>query len=646
MAHQASTLPLQQVIASLPNFVVWKDTNLRYLGCNENLAKALGLASPHELLGKTEDQVGYSQSRTHSLSYDQEVLKSGQPIYSIEEVLLFPNGTIADVISDRVPLFDQQNEVVGVLITSVISSRHHLTDRIFLRHILEQLPYYIFWKSKDSIYLGCNNNFAQLIGMRDLSEVVGKTDYQLSWGEGEAESFRLADQHVMAGHSQINAEETLLRPDGQHITMLVSKVAVHNKHGDTIGMLGISTDITKIKQTEIELREAKRKAEVANVAKGQFLATISHELRTPLNAILGMAQAMAGRKLSAKTRECAEIIGHSSQHLLTLINDILDFAKLEAGKLRVYPEPIDFYELIQEITTTLRHNAELKGLKLDFDYDDKAPHVVMADSKRIRQILVNLIGNSTKFTTQGTITVRVELVELKFKMARIKITVQDTGMGIAADKLDFIFERFSQVESKYNRRFEGSGLGLAICKQLVEAMNGKMGVYSTPGKGSSFWLDIPFLTADLQEKHVTEQAKISKVTELTADHRMLLIEDNLLNQRVAQVMFEQYPCKLDIAHNGEQGLKMLTKHHYHLIFTDIGLPDIDGITVIQRIRALDNEYAKIPIIAMTAHVMQEDIAAFIAAGANDVITKPIMQGRLREVIIQYLSIATSDVDTR
>lgn len=507
----------------------------------------------------------------------------------------------------------------------------------YLENIVACIPGNLYWKSKDGVYLGCNDYSVQTARI-SRSDFVGKTDYEL-WDKEAADQLREHDKLVMESNKSLTREETVTLPNGERIYFTVVKMPLRNEKGETIGVVGNSIEITELKRTQQALEEAKKRAEIANKTKSQFLATMSHELRTPLNAILGMTQVLEDSRLNPEQQEYINLIQQAGTHLLLLINDILDFAKIEAGKLSIEPEPFDLYELVKEVVATLRHNAELKGLKLLSAYDDKAPHAVIADPKRIRQIIVNLIGNATKFTESGHIEMTVKLIEQTSNVANIRFTVKDTGIGIPEDKLAMIFERFSQVESKYNRRFEGAGLGLAICKQLIEAMRGKIGVQSISDKGSTFWFEIPFPFQSLhvKRKPLIKRKEPAKLYKISHKHRLLLIEDNILNQKVAQVMFQNYSCTLDIANNGEQGLRMLSKHNYSLVFTDIGLPDIDGITVIQRIRSLGGKYKKLPIIAMTAHVMREDIAAFLNAGANDIVTKPIMQDRLRDVLTQYLS---------
>lgn len=249
-----------------PNIVFWKDKNLAYIGCNKKAANLLELKSSVDIIGKFDHElpwVKYSSDQTQR--YDCEVISSGIPKEDVGEFLAFNNGRVLEVITDRIPFFDEDRKVAGLLVIYYEIEKRNLADQNFFQHILKSLPYYIFWKNKDSIYLGANDNFAKLAGCNTSKDLIGLTDYDLlSWGRGEADLFQLGDKKVMQGSEHVNVEETLVRPNGNEITMLVSKVPVRNNESDVIGMLGISVDITRIKKAELELKSAKEREEAAN----------------------------------------------------------------------------------------------------------------------------------------------------------------------------------------------------------------------------------------------------------------------------------------------------------------------------------------------------------------------------------------------
>jgi len=511
-----------------------------------------------------------------------------------------------------------------------------------LDNIIALVPGNFFWKDKYSRYQGCNNQSAELVGLKSRQEIVGLSDEELSsklgWGNNRVTLFQGMDKEVMETGTPRSVEESLTDNQGNNVIMLTTKVPLKNEAGGIIGLLGISLDITARKHAEEALLKAKERAEQANLAKANFLAIMSHELRTPMNAILGMAQILNARNLNAKQKEYISAITQAGKSLLALINDILDFSKFEAGKIKIHSEAFDLHKLIDDVVLTMQHVLKEHQVRLLLERDKDVPRWVLGDSLRVCQILINLVGNAIKFTKKGYIKIIANLKSKKNNKNSVEIMVEDTGIGIPVDKLDHIFERFTQIESQYNRRFGGAGLGLAISKQLVGAMHGSIGVRSELGKGSTFWFIIPFKLADkkailqIQNKEAITESElvISKL-----NYQLLLIEDNPLNQKVAKIMLEDMGCKVDVVNNGYSGIAAYQKNYYDLIFTDIGLPDMDGLEVIRRIRAQEiNKH--IPIVAMTAHVLEEDRKNCLNAGADDVLTKPFMREDLYSILMKWI----------
>jgi len=428
-------------------------------------------------------------------------------------------------------------------------------------------------------------------------------------------------------------EETGTLHNGTQMTVLSQKVPLRDENGNIIGIIGNSVNITDLKQIQMALQEAKEKAEQANQAKSNFLAVISHELRTPLSGILGMAQVLHNDLTLSTHREQIDIILRSGKHLLNLIDDILDFSKLEAGKLEMIYEEFDLHQLIKNIFSDAHQLLMNKNIKLIIDYDSNSPQKIIADSKRIQQIIMNFISNAIKFTTKGYIKV---IVKSDKRSKRLKVSVKDTGIGIPKNKQNLLFQRFVQLDSKYSRRFTGAGLGLAISKQLVETIGGTIGVNSKYRNGSTFWFTLP-LNLKLSPKKLIKKIKpsLDKDVSIKPMH-ILLLEDNLVNQEVTKIMLEDLGCSLDIADNGNDALKMFKKHDYGMILSDISLPGMSGIEVIQKIRAQETGNKHIPIIALTAHALEEDHKNCIEAGADDVLTKPVMQSDLKTTLLKWI----------
>lgn len=410
---------------------------------------------------------------------------------------------------------------------------------------------------------------------------------------------------------------------------------IYNDDNKFIGFAGIAEDITKEVLHERELQEAKQRAEVANQAKSDFLAMASHELRTPLNAILGMAQIFKNKNINEELNEYVDIISHAGNNLLLLVNDILDFVKLEAGRLSFIRQPFRFNELVLQIVQSMQYQALDKKINLFIEYPLTIPNAIVGDANRVRQILVNLIGNAIKFTEQGFVKVTVNCFKKYKRKAFFEIIVTDTGIGIRKDKLEFIFEKFNQVNSIYYRKHQGLGLGLSIAKELIERMGGKIEVKSEYGKGSQFRCLLPFQLSDLKVKapliEKTENSHLRKKYEM----KILLVEDNLINQKIAKIMFEDLGCIVDILNNGQEVLENKTKlSGYHIIFMDIGLPDMSGFDITAQLRSYPI-FHHVPIVAMTAHVLDRDREQAFESGMNDVLPKPIRYEEIERVLDYY-----------
>lgn len=421
------------------------------------------------------------------------------------------------------------------------------------------------------------------------------------------------------------------RPDGEIVWIKDTSFPIYDNEKKFIGFAGIAEDITKETLHEQELQEAKQKAESANQAKTDFLAMMSHELRTPLNAILGMAQILRMKGIPEELEECVSVITQAGNSLLLLVNDVLDFAKLEIGKLSFAEEPVDLHLLISQVMFSLMHQGKEKGLELKLEFPDSVPSLVFTDSKRLRQILVNLISNAIKFTEKGCVEIKVVCIKRDFKAATFSIAVHDTGVGISQENLAYIFEKFSQIDSIYQRKHTGTGLGLAISKELVERMGGKIEVQSKLGRGSEFTVTLPF-RLQLSTLANPIQKNTNTIDKFLSRFHVLLVEDNSINQKIAKIMLEDIGCTVDILDSGKTAIDRLKDFkNYDLIFMDIGLPDMSGFEVVTKIRQMDfAEY--IPIVAMTAHILERDKQQCFAVGMDGIVAKPVTYDELVKTI--------------
>jgi PAS domain S-box-containing protein len=428
----------------------------------------------------------------------------------------------------------------------------------------------------------------------------------------------------------------IVRPDGARVWIKDTSFPIHDHQDRFIGFAGIAEDVTEEVLYEQELRDAKQKAELANRVKSEFLATMSHELRTPLNAILGMAQILRLKGLPNELEEYVDTITHAGNSLLSLVNDVLDFARLEAGKLSLTTESFNLRLLVSQVIQSVSYQAKEKEVLLQTHFARGLPTQVLGDARRIRQVLLNLLSNAIKFTEKGSVKVQVSCFKKTKTEVLICIAVKDTGMGISEDKLDFIFEKFSQIDSAYNRKHQGIGLGLAITKELVEKMDGLITVKSKVGKGSEFGFTLP-LQIDQQKKlplkqKSLKQDKKKKIKALVSALKILVVEDNPVNQRIAKILLEEQGCEVSIAGDGAAALKLLfSDKAFSLIFMDIGLPDSNGFDIVKKIREYE-PLKQIPIIAMTAHILERDKDRCFAVGMNDIIAKPILQEQLIDIL--------------
>src|SRR3954449_8266896 len=368
----------------------------------------------------------------------------------------------------------------------------------------------------------------------------------------------------------------------------------------------------------VELRAAKEIAEQASKAKSEFLATMSHELRTPLTGALGMADLLAAEWLSDKERHLVEEIRSSGRHLLDLLSNVLDLSRIESGKLELQQTDFSIAELLEAVRSLLAPQAVERGLTLAFELDESVPPSLKGDPTRLRQVLINLVGNGLKFTSRGGVSVSVSHCPEPDGRIRLRFEVRDTGIGIPQEKLAEMFKPFVQADSSTTRRYGGSGLGLTISRRVVEAMGGTLEVESLPGVGSRFWFEVGLEPGDAA---AAERAELDPA--IASPRRILLVEDVELNRRLLQMMLSAHGHEVIFATSGAEAVELVARERFDVVLMDVHMPVMDGVEATRRIRRMDGPARKVAIIGLTANVLASEQQRYLAAGMNACLTKPI-----------------------
>ncbi|HIJ96612.1 MAG TPA: DUF3365 domain-containing protein [Desulfuromonadales bacterium] len=464
----------------------------------------------------------------------------------------------------------------------------------------------------------------------------------------EYEQFGAAAYPVLAAGDSFTRELQMRHRDGSLFYARFSGKAI-TPCDPSDGSIWVVSDVTPQKELEKRLQLAREAAEAANRAKSEFLATMSHEIRTPMNGVIGMTGILLSTELNEEQRGYAEIVRKSGENLLLLINDILDFSKIEAGKLEVELLDFNLQTTVQETVELLAVKASGAGLDMICQIDPQIPHCLRGDPGRIRQVIINLVGNAIKFTHSGEVIIRVERQSEQSDSVTLHFEIRDTGIGIAEERREAIFSPFTQADGSTTRKYGGSGLGLAICKQLVELMGGEIGVDSRPGHGSTFWFTIRLEKSAAQtcqdsknvETPVAAQAadkRHSVARGTNREIRILLAEDNIINQMVAQVMLNQLGYTTDLVADGQEALQALKLINYDLVLMDCQMPVMDGYEATRIIRDPSSKVINhsVPIVAMTANTMPGDREKCLEAGMDDYTSKPVRADALQAVLTRLL----------
>jgi PAS domain S-box-containing protein len=633
---------LRLVLDNIPQQVFWKDTNLVFKGCNKKWAEYAQLESPEFVIGKTDyDLFKDSQIAEFYRSQDRRVMASKKPELNVIARKQKPSADGRQIWLDvsRVPMLDADGYVIGIIgVLEDITEQKEIDEKLRLTQIsIDKSIDYLLFTDINARFFYTNEAATKTLGysrdeflkmqVKDIDPNASENQWSICWENLKQQgSFTFESIHQTKTGENISVEITLSYLEYNH-----------KEYG-----CAVVRDISERKQAEIALQQAKEAAEAANRSKSEFLARMSHELRTPLNAILGFTQLM-NRDLKRKQsvllqdhQEHLEIISRSGEHLLNLINDVLEMSKIESGRISLNSTSFDLLKLLHCLKDMLELKAKSKGLELEFEIDSDVPQYIQTDESKLRQVLINLLGNAIKFTEKGTVRLRVKTQEFKQPNTLI-FEVEDTGFGISPEELNNVFEPFLQTETGRNSQ-QGTGLGLSISRQFIKLMGGDITVSSQLYQGTCFQFNIKFKAANASQipsKTVSRQAIGLAANQQT--YRILVVDDNWTNRQLVIKLLKPLGFELQEAENGQEAILMWEKWQPHLIFMDMRMPVMDGYEATQYIKQHLQGQATV-IIALTASVFQEDRTVILSAGCDDFVRKPFRVEVLFDKIAKHLGV--------
>ena len=570
--------------------------------------------------------------------------------------LSFGSGKEIRSVSDNVcaPERNARGDITGFIgILTDVTAQQRTSDALTAaRRVFEGLatlsPVGIFRTDSAGALTYCNRAWLSLSGLTE--ETAHGTGWVTSLHHGDRQRIWDGWAEAVAQASNYRCEFRFVRPDGEISWVEVITAPECGEDGSVTGFIGVTVDISERKTLEAQLVRAKRHAEQASVAKANFLANMSHEIRTPMNGVLGFADLLLGGDLSEEQHRQAAFIAESGRAMMLILNDILDISKVEAGQMAIAREPVNLSELLEDCRKLMMPNAIEKGLSLSLTHDSDIPTSIEGDNLRIRQIVLNLVGNAVKFTSDGGVTLRSSLSRTNEGETVVEVAVSDTGIGVSRVQQEAIFNPFAQADNSTVRQFGGTGLGLSISRQLAELMGGELSVESTPGEGSTFTFRfptkavVPAKTAD-EEPRSRETFDPCAMSAMTSPHgfphiggHVLLVEDHDVNQQLISAMLERMECSMELAADGAEAIarveasRLPGKRPFDVVLMDLQMPFVDGYQATTAIRERGIGSDELPIIALTANAYATDIEACLKCGMQDHLSKPISRHALARTL--------------
>ena len=514
-----------------------------------------------------------------------------------------------------------------------MDNKNHQND-VFLRKLLNLLPGNVYWKDTKGIYQGCNINFARIVGFDSPKDIIGKHDRDLL-GLSMAKLIEESDQYVFRKNQPITKEEVGFDIDSNPAVYLSTKIPLHDEEENTIGLVGLSQNITELKKMQEDLQ----KAHQLNL---DFIQNMQHDLRTPTSGMMAILEELAATETDVTRREKLTLTYHASKRVFDIVSEIIDFDRITQQKEPYLFKKFNLAQLIQEVIELNQPAALSKGLSLDIFLDEHLPQVVKGDPKRLSRMLINLVGNAIKFTQTGGVSVHAKVIKVENDDMLIQLEVHDTGIGIPEEKRDLIYTQFTRFTPSNAGYYKGSGLGLNIVKRYVDDMQGEIDVYSEVGKGTIFYVILPFkkpLTEDIvfgENEHTFSDESVSQMP-MAKELNILLIEDDVLARHIGQSIIKTVSGSLSIAENMAQAMELLQQIKFDLVISDLGLPDGDGKTIVKSIKSNPNTLNyQTPFVALTAHQDKNNKNEAKNAGFLAVMTKPLTKKHFISVLNHYI----------
>ena len=612
----------------------------RFIDVNETFLDAIGLKRD-QVIGRTSSELGFFPDIGLREQLKQLIRREGKAS-DIETTMINAKGK-QFLCNFSAELIDIQGEPCLLVVMTDITEKRQAEEKILLseqrfRQLAELLPEKVFEADSNGMITFMN---------RYLLSFFGFDDTRFTEGIQIASLFSRKNQKIIKDYLKKSksfpelpsVELMAQRSDGTQFPALTHITAVF-ENGKVNRYMGVMVDISVRKEQELELIKAKEQAEEASKAKEQFLSTMSHEIRTPMNAVIGMANILLQENPMPYQMENLTTLKFSAEGLMALLNDILDFNKIEAGKFIVNRYPMNLKTLVEGICNVHKHIAKKKGVTLELDFDASIPQSMLGDSLRINQILTNLTSNAIKFTDNGEVLIKVQLEKETKQTAAVFFSVRDTGIGIPTEKQKLVFQEFTQANYQTARKYGGTGLGLAISRQLVSLMKGTIELRSQPNKGSEFFFTLSFRKTKQDYVNKSEQSAPPKLVKKRGQPlRILVVEDNEINSFIAIKFLRSWGVITELAENGEIALEMIKSNDFDLILMDLEMPVMNGYEATNHIRKFDDPIkSKIPIIALTASAMLDVQKKIFSLGMNGFVLKPFNPSDLQRKIADLLKI--------